>query len=85
MTLIPAGCQECFLYGVHEEVYIERATSGYVARGENTVCVSRWLYMASSRVKGYGLRNYVLPSLVLVFNDVTQITISSFGAQSLTS
>ena len=38
--------------------------------------------MTSSRVQWRGLRSSALPSPVLVFTDVTQITLSSFGTQS---
>jgi len=43
--------------------------------------VLRRLCMASSRVQGRGLRSSTLPSLALVFTDVIQITLFSFGAQ----
>ena len=55
----------------------------HVALGRIKFVVSRRLSMVSSRVHGRDLRSSALPSLTLVFTDVTQITLSLFGAQSL--
>jgi len=56
---------------------------GYIAQGRIRSVISKRLYVVSSRVQGRGLRSSALLSLTLVFNDVTHITLSLFGAQSL--
>jgi len=58
---------------------------GYVAQGKQKFVVSRRPYMDSSRVQGHDLRSSTLPFLLLNFTDVIQITLSSFGVQSLAS
>ena len=55
----------------------------YVAQGGINFVVLRRLYLVISRVQGRDLRSSTLLSLALVFINVTQITLSSFGAQSL--
>jgi len=57
----------------------------HVAHRENKIYCLKKLFMVSSRVHGRDLRSSALPSLTLVFTGVTQITLSSFGAQSLAS
>jgi len=76
--------KNAFLYGdLQEEVYIEQPPD-YVAQSQKFV-VSRKQYMDSSRVhQGRGLRSSALSFLVLAFTCVIQITLSLFGAQSLT-
>jgi len=58
---------------------------GYVAQGEQKYIVSIKSYMDSSRVQGRCLRSSALPFLLLDFIGVIQITLSSFGTQSLAS
>ena len=58
---------------------------GHVAQGETKICRLKKDIMDSSRVQGRGLKSSALPFFVLVFTDVTQITMSSFGAQSMAS
>ena len=51
-------------------------------RGRIRSVVSKRLYIVSSRVQGRCLRSSTLPSLALVFADVTRIALSLFGAHS---
>ena len=75
--------KNAFLYGnLRKEVYMEQLP-GYVAQGENKVCCLKKAIYCLKQSQGRGLRSSALPSLVMIFTDVTQITLSSFDAQSL--
>jgi len=57
----------------------------YIAQRRTKFVVSKRPYIDSSRVQERDLKSSALPFLVLIFTGVTQITLFSFGAQSLTS
>ena len=81
--LFKLDVKNAFLYGdLQEEVYMEQPPC-YIAQGETKVCHLKKIIYGLKQSPKCGLRSSALSFLVLAFTGIIQITLSSFGAQSL--
>ena len=79
LPLFHLNVKNAFLYGdLHEKVYIKQPTA-YAAREKNTVCYLKKAIYG----QGHGLRSSALPSLALIFTDVTPITLWFHSARKV--